>query len=138
MTEYTIGAVFDVSLKDTEVLLQLRNRPNWQKGKYNFPGGHVEEGEDVLQCMKREFAEECGLIIDQKDWEYAGKINGKDYIVYIFIHFISSNLREFIMNMEDQELKWFSINNLPSNIIWNIKGLVPLLLDSCFIEITYD
>ena len=47
MTERKIGEVF----------LQLKNRPKWQEGKFNFPGGKVEPNEVPIECVVREFKE---------------------------------------------------------------------------------
>ena len=33
-------------------------------GKYNGLGGHIEKGEDVLSCARRELKEEAGIIAD--------------------------------------------------------------------------
>lgn len=40
MKNYTIGIYFDQDLKN--VVLILKNRPDWKKNKWNFPGGKIE------------------------------------------------------------------------------------------------
>lgn len=63
MRRYTIGIMLDDDMMPgsyRRVALIKKERPEWQKGLYNFPGGHVEEGEGSLPCVIREFMEETG------------------------------------------------------------------------------
>ena len=45
----------------TQILLQNRIKQDW-KG-YTLPGGHVEEGESIVEAVIREMKEETGLTI---------------------------------------------------------------------------
>ncbi len=66
--------------------------------EYQFPGGHVENNEELLLALKRELLEETGLVFDTsnlevlavlkkyfKDYPYNG-INTKFLIYYYVIH----------------------------------------------------
>lgn len=44
-----------------DTLLILKNKPDWQAGKLNLPGGKVEEGETPQQAIIRELKEEAGF-----------------------------------------------------------------------------
>jgi 8-oxo-dGTP diphosphatase len=119
MKKYTIGICFDNNLEN--IVLILKNRPEWQKGKYNFPGGHTEENEIGIDCIIREFREECNIIT--KDWIHIGNIKNKDnYIVEIFT--LMQNFKN-IKTMTDEKIEIFNINNLPTNIISNLNYLIP-------------
>lgn len=54
-----VGAVI---VKGEEILLVLRGHPPAQ-GLWSIPGGRVESGETLSQALKREVAEECGIVI---------------------------------------------------------------------------
>lgn len=69
-----------------------------EDGIYQFPGGHLEEGETFIECLKREILEETGIEIDDteierpfmkvtflnKNWPEKGK-NRKAEIYYYLI-----------------------------------------------------
>jgi 8-oxo-dGTP diphosphatase len=46
---------------DSVLLLKGASDKKIWAGKYNGVGGHLERGEDILQCAKRELLEETGL-----------------------------------------------------------------------------
>lgn len=70
-----------------------------ERDTYQFPGGHLEEGETFEECLKREILEETGIEIDDeaiekpimkisglyKDWPEKGK-NRKTEIYYYIIN----------------------------------------------------
>lgn len=66
MKKYTIGALFTPDFR--RVLLIQKSRPEWQKGKLNLPGGHIEDDEDGPLCVAREFEEEAGVWILPEEW----------------------------------------------------------------------
>lgn len=127
MTKYTIGIYFNEDL--TEVALILKNRPKWQEGRYNFPGGHVEENEFGVECISREFEEECNIKTKSEDWTSIGLIiNPEVYDVEIFTS-RHNPLRGELKTMEDQPVQWFNLNSLPENMISNLRWLIPFALN---------
>lgn len=128
MKNYTIGIYFDASF--SKVALILKNRPEWQAGKYNFPGGHIEDGETGHKCVAREFFEECGVNTHHFEWHYiADMFNKTDgYNVQIFTLFQDASHGELMTN-EDQDVDWFEIIKLPKNIISNLHWLTHFALN---------
>src|SRR5579872_3178612 len=72
MKSYTIGALFSPNLD--RIVLIKKLRPEWQNGKYNLPGGKMEQGETAQQCISREFYEETGLVVLPQEWKHIGAI----------------------------------------------------------------
>lgn len=54
----TIKIVDGIIVKDNKILLLKK----FQKDYYEFPGGKVEKGESLSACLKRELAEEIGVV----------------------------------------------------------------------------
>lgn len=55
-------------LKDDNMFLTVRRNENDDlfPGEWEFPGGHLEEGETLEEGLKRELKEEIGFICDTK------------------------------------------------------------------------
>jgi len=51
------------------------------KGTYQFPGGYLEEGETIEECLKREVQEETGIVINNNNLKpfYVIKYYSKDW-----------------------------------------------------------
>lgn len=62
MKRYVIvcALIRDDTIGNRVVLIQ-KNRPDWQKGRLNLPGGKIESGEIEIDAAKRELFEETGL-----------------------------------------------------------------------------
>ena len=114
---YVLGFYFE---KD-RVLLIKKNRPEWQKGNWNGIGGKiVEEGEDGRVAMSREFLEETGCAVDSLLWRYCAYISDHRHSMQVF------SLQE-PKTVTDESVGFFSVLNLPSNIIPNLQWMIPLL-----------
>lgn len=126
MQKYTVGFIFNSTL--SKVLLMRKQRPEWQKGKYNGVGGKIEPGEESRICMRREVAEETGLQTTENDWVYVGEIKSESYNVDIYALIYRGRLDD-ASTITDEKVHWFEINNLPNRAIHNLHWVVLLSLD---------
>jgi len=53
-------SVYGILIEDNAVLVSVHPKG---KGKYNLPGGQLEKGELIQECLTREFMEETGLVV---------------------------------------------------------------------------
>lgn len=101
-----------------EILLAL------SRGGCQLPGGHTEEGEDVMHCLYRELREETGIDFDETftrffEAHYIGIDKMDSQILY---HYCFSNKDYDLSKTKhtDREkeynftLKWVSLDNLPT------------------------
>ena len=127
MKKFSLGFVFDASLE--RVLLIHKNRPDWQKGKLNGIGGKVEDGEDGLECMVRETLEETDLKIASTDWKHFAQIHDTYGLVDVYA-VVYVGPQSDAKNAEDQEVEWVGCQQLPTNVIKNLRWLIPAAADS--------
>ncbi len=119
---------------ETEVLLALRKNTGYRDGEYELPGGHVDAGEDLMHAMIREAKEELTIDIKPEDLK----------IVHILHHYNGDRIN-FILTTDKYEgtlaigekdqcekLEWFSVNNLPTNIIPKIKKSIEEINEGIF------
>ena len=126
MKKYTLGFIFTQDLKN--VLLIHKVSPAWQAGKVNGIGGKVEKGETDIDCIVREVYEETALKIEKKEWIKIGKIKEADGQVVVFTSVYKGDKNDAVCN--DKEIvEWYSVDDLPLNVISNLQWLIPLSLD---------
>ncbi len=61
-----LGFVFDPELRHAAFI--RKEHPEWMKGLWNAPGGHIAEGESGVEAVSREVFEETKLFIKPEDW----------------------------------------------------------------------
>lgn len=66
--KYSMGLVFDEN--KNYVMLLHKTKPDFLVGKWNAPGGKIEENESALDCCVREVYEETDVMIDSVKWTH--------------------------------------------------------------------
>jgi 8-oxo-dGTP diphosphatase len=129
MTKYVVGLVFDREEKN--VVLLEKQKPEWQKGRLNGPGGKIEENEEPIEAMTREFLEETGLLIPQAQWELVVLLQGEGFEAHFFT--ARSGLANGVQTMEKETVYFASVENvLVSPLLMpNLKWIIPLAIDPC-------
>ena len=98
--------------KTTEKVLVQERIKSW-KG-LSFPGGHVDEGESLVDSAIREIKEETGL--DIKNLKFCGVfhwINNKTFDRYIVFLYKTANFDgDLITEMDEGKNYWISIDEL--------------------------
>lgn len=116
-TDYVAGFAF--SETEDRVALILKTRPDWQRGRLNGIGGHIEVGETPLAAMQREFEEETGGVAD---WTLFTVLRGDGFGVWFFRGIATSPLE----SMTDEVVTWVDPANLPENVLPNLRWLIPM------------
>ena len=119
-----------------EVLLALRKNTGYNDGKYELPGGHVDEGEDLMNAMIREAYEELKI-----------KLKLEDLHIEHILHHYKGNRLKFIISSEKYEgnleigepekcerLEWFNIEELPENLDKRAKKVIREIENNIFYD----
>ena len=79
-----------------------------------FPGGKINQGENSIDCVKREMKEELGVDIEivEKLGEVDNVWQGRRDLLSCFICRVKDN-KILIRKEEIREAKWFSLDELP-------------------------
>lgn len=129
MLEEQIGACVIVINRENRILLGKRKNA-FRAGKYGLPGGRLNKGEKLLECVARELKEETNL--HGKEFEFVGVT--KEFQVehnFNFIQFVYT-CRVYDGNLTNTEpekcegWEWYSINNLPSNLLEGHKWAIDM------------
>jgi len=113
--EQKIGCIVIITNQQNQVLLGKRENVSYRSGYFGLPGGRIEVGEKLVDCVIRELKEEVNIIPTKV--KYVSLI--KEYQVkHDFIHFVFriDNWKGDIINTEPEKCGtwgWYDIKKLP-------------------------
>lgn len=85
MKKITAGII----IEDHKVLICQRKEGSYYGLKWEFPGGKVEDNEDLITCLKRELKEELNITVKIGDLFYVEKFKYPDGFEFeIYFYFI--------------------------------------------------
>ena len=93
-------------------------------GKWNFPAGHVEEGEKIRTAAIREVHEETGCKVELKGVLPIVSIKTPKGETRVLITFVAYIIEENIKFNTDEilDVKWININEIKNMSIDEIRG----------------
>lgn len=116
-------------LKEDKVL--MINRTNGWNG-WAFLGGHVEKGESVDECVKREMMEEAGIAISSPIFKGITNIfNTENFDRHIIFNYICFDYNGKIKDTCDEGIiKWIKIDKINSlDLAEGMNYRIPLFLE---------
>lgn len=99
--------------KDDKVLIAQRAKKDALYGKWEFPGGKMEQEETEHECLRRELFEEFGIQADIGSYICSSFFEHKGQSMEMRVYYVNTFSGEF--NLYDhQQIKWVSIEELHS------------------------
>lgn len=124
-----IEGVITFIIEGDNALLIYKKRGHG-KGRYNGPGGKIEENESPLDAAIRETKEEIGVLPENPKMCGFIKffdVKGEDWNVYIFR---SYSYKGTITESEEAKPVWFNKNSLPFSNMWDDdKYWLPIVIE---------
>ena len=122
-----------------KVVLQYRSPERYKKWSgYAFPGGHIEEGESLVESVIREIYEETGLTITNpklvavKDWE---PDEGGRYIVFCYK---ATEFTGQLRSSDEGEVSWVEKDQLEKlDLSYDMLPLLEVMEDPDLSEFYY-
>jgi 8-oxo-dGTP pyrophosphatase MutT (NUDIX family) len=161
MKQFVLVAGRDLKIiRSPSIVMIEKDRPDWQKGKLNLPGGKLEKNEDPYDCAYREFEEETGIqgIAFQKCGEVVYNDHEHASVLHMFRCNVSSDQEPVKQPGETEVPVWVNWYQMRDNAEWqkklipNLRLLIPMVLHSPvgwrvdgrivdgreFLEVTFD
>lgn len=117
-------ACYMIIEENNKILLQKRCGSGYFDGYYSVPAGHLEENEKCIDCIIREFKEETNLNVDKNDIKLLFTLGATEKSNYICLFFGAEKYSGEMKIMEPNkcgELKFFDLNNLPENLVPELR-----------------
>lgn len=111
-------------------------------GDWQFPGGHLELGESVLECATREVSEETGLQISHA--QHAGftdemfSVGEREYITLYVSAAYASGEPEIIEPEKCQCWQWFRCDQLPEPLFLPIVNFLKQVPELGALQVAAD
>src|SRR5271154_2687896 len=119
-----VGIAVYILNRQNQLLLLLENRED-SGNTWSPPGGHLEMGEEFLDCVKREAKEEINLeVLDADLWAINNNIRMPDWH-YVNVDFLVKSYEGEPKIMEPQKCQkfgWFDLNNLPNPLLVAVEN----------------
>lgn len=131
-----VPASYLILIRESKILLLRRFNTGYEDGKYSMVAGHLDGNETVIQTIIREAREEAGVELQAQDLEVVHVMHRKQPTHERIDFFIQARKWEGTPRIMEphkcDDLRWFELDSLPSNIIPFVKQVIECLKNNIF------
>lgn len=124
-----VDSAHAVLIKNGQILIIRRSKTDqWKPHHYAFPGGKIENSEDVLSGLARECKEEINLTIEPQNFKFLQSISDRlGHKFYLATQFDG----EIRLNNEHDDFKWVNPKELSNfNTVPDVQIVIKAALES--------
>lgn len=106
-----------IDYREGKIFIAKRQNTGDMGGRWEFPGGKIEEGEDLNQAVVREMQEEFGVTVSVGRKITSGTFvhrNKNCSLEVLEVHFPHDGLSERFKLTEHTDYKWVNLAEIPS------------------------
>ena len=106
-----------IDYRDGKIFIAKRQMVGDMGGRWEFPGGKIEEGEDLQTAIIREMQEEFGVTVSVGRKITSGSFTHKDKpctLDVLEVTFPHDGIKKRFELTEHTDYKWADINEIPS------------------------
>lgn len=106
-----------IDYRDGKIFIAKRQMVGDMGGRWEFPGGKIEEGEDLETAVVREMQEEFGVTVSVGKKITSGSFTHRNKpctLDVLEIHFPHDGMDQRFALTEHTDYKWADINEIPS------------------------
>ena len=106
-----------IDYRNGKIFIAKRQMVGDMGGRWEFPGGKIEEGEDLQQAVVREMQEEFGVTVTVGSKITSGSFThrGKPCSLEVLeVHFPHDGMCQSFILTEHTEYKWAELDEIPN------------------------
>lgn len=115
-----------VIIQERKVLLGYQTR-SYEAPCWAFPGGKVDDEENIEQAVIREVKEECGLDVSGVEFItfFEDTFKSTTHVISLVVKVKNISGKPKVLEPEKcQKWEWFRVNDIPENVTKNLNRLV--------------
>ena len=111
--------VMIINKNNNNILLLKRSKTSTYSGYWTFLSGGMNKDESPIEALKREIIEEIVVNPNKIVYKFFKTYNDTNSIYNVFIGEVNNEFK-CILNDENEEYGWFSLDNLPTPLFPNL------------------
>ena len=101
-----------IIINDGKVLIAQRKRGKSQEFMWEFPGGKLEEGETLQQCLKRELMEELNLSVVIGDFFMQSSFDYDFGTIELYAYWATCKQDNLTYHPDHEQARWISVDEI--------------------------